>query len=196
MNTGLITLLDSDSEYVKQLGAYLETHTNIGYKSSVFTDINSFIEFSSSNHSDILLINQTLFNSIPLHKLSFDNLFLLGENKSDNCIIRDEISYDIFFKYQSAEHLTHKIMSNLSVHKICKKNDSSNSSVYISGIYSPVKRCGRTCFSIALAMIPCAPSFLTIGISSSNLDFRAANVVSCGLFFSLINNFFAISFVE
>lgn len=152
LNTGLITLLDSDSEYVKQLGAYLETHTNIGYKSSVFTDVNSFIEFSSSNHSDILLINQTLFNNIPLHKLSFDNLFLLGENKSDNCIIRDEISYDIFFKYQSAEHLTHKIMSNLSVHKIYKKNDSSKSSVHISGIYSPVKRCGRTCFSIALAM--------------------------------------------
>lgn len=151
MNNGLIVLLDSDTAYSNCLCEYIDIHTSLDYETMTFTQIDVFLDFSINKQIDILLVNEDLFYSLPLYKISFLNLFILSENKSDSTIEKDSYTFNIFFKYQSMQSLLHKIMSHFSLDRHNYTAFAMNHSSRLIGVYSPIKRCGKTSFAIALA---------------------------------------------
>lgn len=151
MNNGLIVLLDTDTAYSSCLCEYIDSHTSLDYETMTFTKIDVFLDFSLNKQIDILLVNEDLFCSLPLYKISFLNLFILSETKSDSTIEKDSYTFSIFFKYQSMQSLLHKIMSNFSLDRHNYTAFAMNNSSSLIGVYSPIKRCGKTSFAIALA---------------------------------------------
>ena len=153
LGNGLITLLDTDWKYAHCLSDYLEAHTGIGFQTTTFTDISDFLNFFRNGHTNILLISEALFNDLSLQRVSYDNLFILSTQSHEHSVIKDNISFEMFFKYQSAECLVHKIMSNITITSSTYKINRLKNLPVITGVYSPIKRCGKTSFSVALAML-------------------------------------------
>lgn len=151
MNNGLIVLLDGDTAYSGCLCEYIELHTSLGYETIAFTQIETFLEFSENKQIDILLITEDLFSSLPLYRISFLNLFILSSSNTDSLLEKDSFSFNIFFKYQSMQSLIHKIMSHFSPDRHNYTAFAVSTSTVLIGVYSPIKRCGKTSFSIALA---------------------------------------------
>lgn len=153
MNNGLIVLLDGNEKYAQCLCEYLNTHTGLGYKITTFTKLDEFLNFSDSIQIDILLVDDYLFNKLPLYKISFINLFILSGKKESGVIQKDDFTFHVFFKYQSIQSLIHQIMSNFSMNSSLYNIKALKDSASIIGVYSPIKRCGKTSFSIALATV-------------------------------------------
>lgn len=151
MNNGIISILDDDELYARCFAAYLTSHGSSGYQATLFTDIDKLTEYSKKNHIDILLANEKYLNCFSVSPIQSSYTFILCE--SENCntpsINKCDISFDNFiYKYQSAELLLHQILQVVSKdNSIIKHGESS----YITGIYSPVKRSGRTSLAIAIA---------------------------------------------
>lgn len=115
LNNGLIVLLDSDTAYSSCLCEYINIHTSLDYETMTFSQIDVFLDFSVNKQIDILLVNEDIFSSLPLYKISFLNLFILSETNFDSTIEKDSYTFSVFFKYQSMQSLLHKIMSHFSL---------------------------------------------------------------------------------
>lgn len=153
MNNGLIVILDGNEKYAKCLCEYLDSHTGIGYKITTFTKLDEFLNFSVLGQIDILLVDDYMFKELPLYKVSFINLFILSVKKDSTAIQKDDFTFFTFFKYQSIQSLIHKIMSNLSIDSSLYNAKTLKDAPSMIGVYSPIKRCGKTSFSIALATV-------------------------------------------
>ena len=148
MNYGLIAIYDNDSEYANCLANYFRLKGCLSSEIVVFTRENFFSDFVQEHSIDILLINQALISS--LYDLTLNNnIFVLGEQRN--------ISYEgvghYIYKYSSAEDILRFTMASYEPSDLCphisfigKKNCN------IVGIYSPLCRCGKTSFSLALAI--------------------------------------------
>lgn len=151
LNNGLIVLLDSDTAYSSCLCEYINIHTSLDYETMTFSQIDVFLDFSVNKQIDILLVNEDIFSSLPLYKISFLNLFILSETNFDSTIEKDSYTFNVFFKYQSMQGLLHKIMSHFSLDRHNYAAFAINHTSKLIGVYSPIKRCGKTSFAIALA---------------------------------------------
>ena len=151
MNNGLIVLLDSDTAYSSCLCEYIDIHTSLDYETMTFSQIDVFLDFSANKQIDILLVNEDIFSSLPLYKISFLNLFILSETNFDSTLEKDSYTFNVFFKYQSMQNLLHKVMTHFSLDRHNYTAFSMDHSSKLIGVYSPIKRCGKTSFAIALA---------------------------------------------
>ncbi len=174
MNHGLIAILDNDSDYANSLADYFRLKGGISSEIVVFTREDSFEEYAKNHSFDILLINQEFTNILNRNcsdtinqfnrscsttttdkKMESNvlsqshNIFTLCEHKT----MREENTGICLFKYTSAEELLRQIMANykpvisgVTIPFVDKQKSK------IIGVYSPVNRCGKTSFTLALAM--------------------------------------------
>lgn len=149
LNNGMIAIFDSEADYALKLAEYFNLKSGLNYSVSVFTDYESLEDYLSKNSIDILLISENYSSYIEkLHKVS--NIFILTEGNIQ-ALAKERPS---LYKYQSTEHILREVMS-------CYASSTSGTSGSITtssparviGVYSPVKRCGKTCFSLAYGCI-------------------------------------------
>ena len=152
LNYGQIAIFDNDSDYANSLADYFRLKGCISTQIVVFTKIDNFRDYASRHSFDIVLINQEF---IPDIKICFDtdsypqNFFILCEQKS--IIKQDDAMY--LFKYTSAEDILRQIMTSYEpTNTGTTISFSDNRRCNIIGIYSPVNRCGKTSFALALAL--------------------------------------------
>ena len=150
MNYGQIAIFDNNSDYANCLADYFRLKGCISSQIVVFTKLDSFKEYSKRQVFDILLINNEFISDIDIKADSHpQNLFILCEQRitSQN----DDNMY--LFKYCSAEDILRQVMTgykpSFSGFNI---TFCDNHKCNIIGIYSPVSRCGKTSFSLALAL--------------------------------------------
>ncbi len=150
MNYGQIAIFDSNSDYANSLADFFRLKGCISSQIVVFTKLDSFKEYTQKQAFDILLINYEFLSDIDIRTDSSpQNLFILCEQRA--YVKHDDSMY--LFKYSSADDILRQVMTgykpsfngfNIS---FC-----NNRNCNIIGIYSPVNRCGKTSFSLALAL--------------------------------------------
>ncbi len=155
MSNGLISIMDFDENYAVLLADYFRKKSGLGYDIKVFTELDALIEFSLINFSDILIISEEFISSIDSLK-NIGSIFILFENS----ILHEETNYkcqqeyESLYKYQSSENIIHDVMAGYA--NIPQKHVFSNflpKSSKIISVYSPIKRCGKTSFSLTLGCL-------------------------------------------
>lgn len=149
MGNGIIAILDSDADYALKLAEYFNQKSGLNYSVSVFTDYESLEKYLSESFIEVLLISEE-FRSYVNSIRNVANIFVLTEGNVDSILKQ----YHSLYKYQPTDCILRDVMS-------CYASSSSNAVVMTSialsakiiGIYSPVKRCGKTSFAIAYGCI-------------------------------------------
>lgn len=167
MKNGIISIVDSEEEYAVRLAGFLSQKNGIGYEIQVFTDISSYMSFEEDSHSDILLISDVFGEFIPDLKNS-GQIFILSGDTID-ISLKDYIHIK---KYQSSENILKSIMSELATQPYPKtKVILKDKKTKIICTYSPVKRCGKTTFSLVCGCI------LAVSNSTLYLNFEECSAV-------------------
>ncbi len=177
MRNGVIAVYDSDIDYLHHLSEYLRLRDDFPYDIIVFSDLEAFKNYSLKP-IDILLTS--FIPNFIKEKDIGDVFFLTADDSVTHTASND---YVCLFKYQPADILLRKIMEKTGSH-LSFYNESShplNENCKITGIYSPINRCGKTSLSISLGTI-LAEKESTLLISFDS--------------FSIINDFVTDSFSE
>ncbi len=155
MSNGLISIMDFDEHYAVLLADYFRKKSGLGYDIKVFSDIDALILFSQTNFSDILIISEE-FISRTDSLINIGSFFILFENSilSEDTTYNCSLEYESLYKYQSSENIIRDVMAGYA--NIPKKRIRTNflhSSSNIISVYSPIKRCGKTSFSLTLGCL-------------------------------------------
>ncbi len=145
MGNGIIAILDSDADYARKLADYFNQKSGLNYSVSLFTEFETLDTFLSTHFIEVLLISEEYRSHIPNIR-NVVNMFVLTEGNLDSILKQ----YHSLYKYQSSDCILRDVMS-------CYASSSSSTTIMntfvltakVIGIYSPVKRCGKTTFSIA-----------------------------------------------
>ena len=149
MNNGIITIFDSEADYALKLAEYFNLKSGLNYSVSVFTDYNSLKNYLSENNIDILLISEKFCLYIEEFK-NVPNIFILTEGNIDDALKE----YASLYKYQPTDMILRDVMSCYASYSPNKNKIASTAPpAKITGIYSPVKRCGKTSFALAYGCI-------------------------------------------
>lgn len=149
MNNGTIIIFDSEADYALKLAEYINLKSGLNYSVSVFTDYNSLKNYLSENYIDILLISKEFCSYIEEFQ-TVPNIFILTDGNVDAALKQ----YASLYKYQPADNILRDVMSCYALHSSCEnKIISTATPAKITGIYSPVKRCGKTSFALAYGCI-------------------------------------------
>ena len=152
MNYGTIAIFDCDFEYANCLADYFRLKGCLSSEIVVFTKPDSFIDYSKKHDFDILLINEQFMSDTDIvsgSNFPKHNIFTLCENK----IIAENDAGICLFKYTSAEAILCEVMSSYkpTIPGVTIPFRDRHKSKII-GVYSPVNRCGKTSFALALAL--------------------------------------------
>lgn len=148
MKNGGITIVDSEKEYAVKLSRFFKEKNGIGYDIQVFTDISSFLSHEENSYTDILLISDVFSNFIPDLK-NYGQLFILTGGSID--VSFKEISQ--IYKYQSSELILKDVMASISAGQTSWAVPYKKDKAKVFCTYSPVKRCGKTTFSLIASAI-------------------------------------------
>ncbi len=115
----------------------------------VFSDVNSLLEFSKKKDVDVLLIGNELMNE-DVENSMIRKILILSEGD----IKKKYSTYPTIYKYQSSEKIISEILNYYADNL---KEDTSSlikkKRMRIIGVYSPVRRCGKTTLSLSLGQL-------------------------------------------
>lgn len=149
MSNGIIAIFDSEAEYALKLAEYFNLKSGLNYSVSVFTDYDSLKLYLSENTVDILLISEDFCQYAEDFK-SISNVFILTESGAEIPLN----NYASLYKYQPSDCILRDVMScYAAASPPGTKTVLTSSPAKITGVYSPVKRCGKTSFSLAYGCI-------------------------------------------
>ncbi len=149
MNSGFIAIIDSEEAYAIKLADYFRAKSGLNYDIQVFTNIHSFIDFSKTNYSDILIISE-IYGDYIADFVNIGQVYILSEGSIDISLT----DYSSIYKYQSTENIIREVMTSYAALNISPRKISLNTAASsIISVYSPVKRCGKTTFSLVLGCI-------------------------------------------
>ncbi len=149
MNNGTIIIFDSEAEYALKLAEYFNLKSGLNYSVSVFTDYHSLKNYLSENNVDILLISEKFCQYMDDLK-DIPNIFILTEGNVDQVLQE----YASLYKYQPTDCILRDVMTCYAAD--CPETSSKIPTALpakITGVYSPVRRCGKTSFSLAYGCI-------------------------------------------
>lgn len=149
LDSGLITILDGDEAYASKLADYFRIKSGLDHKIQIFTSFPSLSDFLEHSYTDILLISHDLLCLIQ----DFNNIgsiFIL----KDSGELESPGEYTCIYKYQSSDQIVKEVITGYAIkdHSLPFKKPHMNTNNIIS-VYSPVKRCGKTSFSLVLGNI-------------------------------------------
>jgi hypothetical protein len=149
LSNGIIAIIDPDADYALKLAEYFNLKSGLNYSVSVFTDYDSLMNYLSETYVDILLISEE-FSSCMEQMKNTGNIFILTEGNVDSVLSE----YTSLYKYQPSDCILRDVMSCCASYAASPQSMVSTASpANIIGIYSPVKRCGKTCFALAYGCI-------------------------------------------
>ena len=141
-------ICDLEAAYACRLMNYITEKQNIPFEILVFSGTDSLREFTRENSIELLLIS-TRMMCAEIREMDINRIVILSEGEVEP----EYGDYPTVYKYQASNNLVAEVMnyyaSDMSEHMPYFMKGRSN----IIGIYSPVKRCGKTCFALTLGQI-------------------------------------------
>lgn len=141
-------ICDLETTYACRLMDYITEKQKIPFEILVFSGLDSLKEFTKENRIELLLIS-TRMMCAEIRKMDINRIVILSEGE-----VKPEYEeYPTVYKYQASNSLVAEVMNYYA-------SDMSEHAPYfmkrkarVIGIYSPVKRCGKTCFALTLGQI-------------------------------------------
>ncbi len=140
MGRGIFAVCDEDAVYAKRLMEYLGRRKDIPLEARAFTNIELLNTYAAEHRIDVLLIAGALADSL-LEGNHIKKVLLLSEEQGEMGI----------YKYQSADIVMKEVMEYCGGSgQLGKGGYDGQAGIEWIGVYSPVKRCGRTSLAMAL----------------------------------------------
>ena len=141
----IFAVCDTDRLYVKNLIQYINSRQNIPLKLQAFTSTELLKEYAAQNSIELLLISTEAMDE-EIAGLPIGKIVLLTEDGALGVK-----GFPTVNRYQASGNLVQGVMQyygtgNLAVAYAAAKLATTQ----IIGIYSPIKRCGKTTFALAL----------------------------------------------
>ncbi len=142
----ILVICDTEEEYVRKLMRYLNECGQIPFEVQAYTNLDVFLEAAQENPPAVLLISAELIKE-AVQDLGVEHIFLLSQGEP----IEVFGEYPSIAKYQAASGIMREVMQYYMGSMQAASAIAGAGQCRILGIYSPVKGCGKTCFSLALA---------------------------------------------
>lgn len=144
-----IVILENDTEYLNSFLGYFENYNESALKIAGFSEKESFLKYISQNTADIILTKEELLSEIE-EDIDKDKIVLLTEEAG----IESINGIKTLYRFQQMKNIIRYII-NLCAEITPIKRDvirvKGGETIQIIGIYSPVRRCGKTALSMELA---------------------------------------------
>lgn len=164
MSKGIIAVIDSNQTYCCNLCEYIDSHLHLGFTTAWFSSISDFIIFPYKCDVQFLFIRDCFVDELleffDFSMTSNDTSFIYHTYVlSDSRYCEDiavpslsDVKIKSIYLYQSAKDICKIIYESADCVAIRHCIDST-ASTRVYGVYSPVKRSGRTSFAMTLAMV-------------------------------------------
>lgn len=148
MSKSVFALCDWENRFVNNFMEYFVAKALDSFDIRVFTDVEALLSYYEDNHIDILLIANS-FMSNEIEELDINTLIILSEGD----ILKKYASLPIIYKYQSSEKIISEILSFYADTVKEADNYYYNHGIRIIGVYSPVRRSGKTSMALSLGQL-------------------------------------------
>ena len=141
-------ILDPESSYAHHLMEYLQRRQGVPFDTMVFGNMESLEQYVKQNTIDLLLVSGRMMCP-KLRQLRIGCLVVLSEGEA----AEGYEEYPVVYKYQSSESLVAEVMTYCAQQEVPQPRLLKRRNVQIIGVYSPVGRCGKTCFALTLGQV-------------------------------------------
>lgn len=147
----ILAIYDQDKKYVRKLASYIDKKGDLPFEIQGFDSKVRLYNYMQSHKLSVLLVDDKCFEED--FKDFADQIILLKEKRSEEWLEWSERFYPTICKYQSGEAICKKLLdiclnvpSEIWSNPIGKNEKNRNCEII--GVYSPIKRCFQTSFSL------------------------------------------------
>lgn len=142
-----LAVCDSEAGYAGTLAEYLNSRKKLPFRAEAFTDSEKFCMYAGKIHPEFLLIAEENLNS-RIQALQIPHMIVLCADRKP-----EHTDKKCIYKYQSAESLIREIMTYCRESVLAETNDGYGKKIQLTGVYSPLGRCGKTLFALTAGQI-------------------------------------------
>lgn len=149
----MFAVCDREEQYVERLAQHLKRKQSIPFEIFSFTDLEVFWEFEKTHEIDFLLIETGVVDAERLKNFKGCVALLSGGE-----IVSKLLRYPALCKYQPWDQIYKEMMEIYYKYEsesgtIQNRGHQLKSKTTLLGVYSPVRRCGKTQFALTLGQI-------------------------------------------
>lgn len=141
-------IMDTEEVYACNLMDYLSDRQSVPFETLVFGSVESLAAYVRQNAVDLLLVSAKMMCD-EIRRMNIRKIIVLSEGE----IVEECSGYPAVYKYQSSESIVAEVMSCYARQEQMQPFYFAKKDAWIAGIYSPVGRCGKTSFALALGQI-------------------------------------------
>lgn len=141
-------IFDLETSYACNLMEYMAERQSIPFETLVFCSMESLKTYTEENMIDLLMVSQRMMCP-ELRKLNIRRIVILSEGEA----AEEFQDCPAVYKYQSSECLVAEVMNYYAKQETVQPRLLKKREVQVIGVYSPVGRCGKTCFALTLGQI-------------------------------------------
>ena len=142
----IMAVYDADSRYADRLAEFVNQRSQVPFQVVAFTSLEKLKEFAAREKIDLLLagsgVEKEQLDGIPAAQVVW-----LSENG-----VAEE-GEAVVYKYQASDDLLREVMSWYRPQEIPVLMTAAGRRSRITGVYSPIGRCGKTSFALTLGQI-------------------------------------------
>ncbi|MDO4522686.1 MAG: hypothetical protein Q4B57_06015 [Eubacteriales bacterium] len=141
-------ICDLEVRYAYNLMEYMSQRQKIPFEVLVFAEVESLKLFTEEHAVDLLLISERMMCD-AVKRLEIGKIMILTEGGT----LKEYSDYPAIYKYQASDRLVCEVMNYCAQESREPLGTAPNRSAQVYGIYSPVRRCGKTCFALTLGQM-------------------------------------------
>lgn len=141
-------IFDLETSYACNLMEYMAERQSVPFETLVFSSMESLERYTKENVIDLLMVSERMM-SPGLRQMNIRRIIILSEGE----VSEEFQDYPAIYKYQSSESLVAEVMSYYAKQEVPQPQLLKKRAVKVLGVYSPIGRCGKTCFSLTLGQI-------------------------------------------
>lgn len=142
-------ILDMEETYAYNLMEYLSERQSMSFETLVFGSVENLRAYTEQSTLDLLLVSEKMMCE-DIRQMNIRRIMVLSEGGATG----EYTDCPAVYKYQSSESLVAEVMSCYAHQEILPQPELAlKRRVKVCGVYSPVSRCGKTCFALTLGYI-------------------------------------------
>ena len=166
----VMAVYDEDPLYAGRLAEYVNQKETFPFQAMAFSDLEKLKEYGQTHDIEILLAGENVREKAKEVKAGLKMILCDGEFVSKG-EAKEEASV---YKYQSGDCILQEVMACYCIAPPQPGLALMGKSGLVMGVYSPVGRCGKTSFALALAhMLGKSQAVLFISLEEYSGFFKA-----------------------
>mgnify|MGYP000078486855 FL=1 len=150
MKKNIFAVCDLEVDYAFNFMDYLNQKRNLPFEIQAFTTAESLLAYGKENHIELLLISDKAMRK-EIREIGIGKIIILSEG-----VHPPELDqYSSVYKYQSSADVIREVMACYGEEKALNPVafPALKKTMEIVGVFSPLGRCLKTSFSLALGQI-------------------------------------------